>query len=557
MRTIRVALLLASSGFILPVEAASSQQPCSTQKANGDCTVTIDRRYPITPPIIQLKRGAKVSVVVLHPLDFEMLSLDPQSAQAVFGTDQLAGILNPALAAAKSLVLSTSVAGLKASRSPEDDPPTQHLAELGEELSSPIQRVKTVFDSGTAVYRQLQEIVSPLPRPELNGHPVRDSLVVSARTPDPWNAYREWREWLLCELEGRCSGVHDTALPSITNFLAAAAQLAADIAAFDANPPKPTSFFDTAAFNKKAKTVEDEIHALPPGSEQQVLLEKLKRIEDRESRLLLTLPEYDASLTAILKDLGADLVNIEQWPAPATEPTQVPLGELRDPRTFDGACLEKIAGCQVSFAVNEVNAIVTPPPSLLSPSAKKSIVTLTILYADPRFEVSSGAFFSSMGNRSFDNEMAVTVNPGAAPVLGNVTIKRKFNWPAVVPFAAGNWRIGSETLFGDRRVAFYASAGLGISVASGLTEFAAGPSVSYRAAMLSAFVHLGHDVHLTQGEFEGEIWCNQTVGDTVTPRCGNGLPQAPSTERFWRIVYAVGISVRAPSVFASGGAGGK
>ena len=53
---------------------------CSTEKVNGDCTLTIDRSYPVAMPTIQMRRGAKMTVVVTNPLGFETLSLDPQSA---------------------------------------------------------------------------------------------------------------------------------------------------------------------------------------------------------------------------------------------------------------------------------------------------------------------------------------------------------------------------------------------------------------------------------------------------------------------------------------------
>lgn len=125
--------------------------------------------------------------------------------------------------------------------------------------------------------------------------------------------------------------------------------------------------------------------------------------------------------------------------------------------------------------------------------------------------------------------------------------------PTVVPFAGLNWRIAPEATWPDgRRLGLYLSTAVGINTNNSLTEFAAGPSISYRAMMLSPLLHVGHDVRLTQGEFAGQVWCNQSGADGNTPKC-SGNPPSPSTERFWKASFALGLSVRTPSVFGSGG----
>ncbi|MGD0469249.1 MAG: hypothetical protein ABSA54_12805 [Terriglobales bacterium] len=58
---------------------AQAQKECSTEKVNSDCTITIDRTYPITPPTIQVHPGHMVVVVVKNPQVFESISLDPQT----------------------------------------------------------------------------------------------------------------------------------------------------------------------------------------------------------------------------------------------------------------------------------------------------------------------------------------------------------------------------------------------------------------------------------------------------------------------------------------------
>src|ERR1700731_2798160 len=76
---------------------------CSTQKVNGDCTINIDRNYPVTLPTIQMRSGKKVTIDVVNPLPFESLTLDPQSIQAVAGTDQIANFFSSVLPSIKGV----------------------------------------------------------------------------------------------------------------------------------------------------------------------------------------------------------------------------------------------------------------------------------------------------------------------------------------------------------------------------------------------------------------------------------------------------------------------
>ena len=40
----------------------SPTDECSTEKANGDCTITVDRSYPVVLPTIQMRAGMNVHV---------------------------------------------------------------------------------------------------------------------------------------------------------------------------------------------------------------------------------------------------------------------------------------------------------------------------------------------------------------------------------------------------------------------------------------------------------------------------------------------------------------
>jgi len=204
--------------------------------------------------------------------------------------------------------------------------------------------------------------------------------------------------------------------------------------------------------------------------------------------------------------------------------------------------------------VNTVNEVATFRASVPSPTQKKSIVTITVVYADPRFEVSAGAFFSTLPDRSFANQTTVTQNPPAVPTPGNVVITQTIQRPEIVPFVGANFRLGPEGLWPDgRRRAFYLTTAISLNPYNTTAEFGLGPSISWRSIMFSGLLHVGHDVRLTQGEFVGEIWCNQPAANGSIPKC-SGSPPIPSPEKYWKAGFAFGISVRVPTVFG-GGAG--
>ena len=563
-------LLLAASA---PRTALAAIQECSTERANADCQITIDRNYPVAMPTIQVRRGKKVTVVVANPLPFERLTLDPQSAQTVAGTDQIAGFLSSALPNLKALVGSveqkgyaeTRIAGFAPSDSPAVLKVQDDLASLRRTLTEASGKIRGFIDDATTVSLQLQEITSPLPRPaEPNsGTPERTAEVRNQHTPDPWANYEGWRKLLLCELAG---GYCEPSYTSFTDILSDAAALQSQLkpllhpapAEGKGDEPAASPILDSADFDLKAQAALADIGALPDG--QTAYLEELNRLTMWKSALMASVPYYYVAIPAIAKELGQYLVNISQARGDVPRSTPQVLGEIHYPAKGDpaqqGGCAETHLGCQVSFAVNAVNQVATFVASMPPAAQKKSIVTIAVLYADPRLEASAGVLFSMLPNSSFSNQTTVTQNPGASPTLGNVVIAQTVARPTVVPFVAANWRLLPEFAWPDRRRgAFYFTAAVGLNPNNTSAEFGLGASVSWRSVMFSPLVHWGRDNRLTQGEFVGEIWCNASGPNGAIPKC-SGSPPSPSTERFWKPSFALGISVRVPSVFGGSGSSG-
>jgi len=525
---------------------------CSTEKVNGDCTLTVDRAYPVAMPAIQMRRGAKMTVVVTNALGFETLSLDPQSAQAVAGTDQAAGFVTAAIPYAKGFVGAVRATAAPPAPPPPTGPeltPAERAAaeklkadmakvdadvqNLDAGLTAVSRKVASVLEKATTVYSQLQEIFSPIPRPE--GPRAKD---VPPATPIPRSNYPEWREFMLCELAKAKSDCPSG--PAFNNVLG------------DVSTPKPTlpvikenqltwtdkAFSESGDFDTLFEKTKADIKVLPE-ARQGEYTERLNSLKIRE----LTLSTYGYVLSSIAKDFSSYLVNINQ--VKGTAPADQNLGNIHDPKCQgQGGCSN--LGLQVSFAVNAVNEIFTS--SLSSSAAKKPVVTIRILYADPIFEISTGVFFSTLPNRSFANQTQVNQS-ASGPTAGNVVIAQTIVRPTILPFVGANWRLGRDFLWPDsRRAAAYLTAAIALNPYNTTAEFAFGPTISWRSLMFSGLFHLGHDVQLTQGEYVGEIWCDQTAASGSIAKC-SGSPPSPSTRKYWTGAFAFGIGVRVPSVF--------
>ena len=540
---------------------AFSQGPeCSTEVVNPSCTVTIDRSYPVALPTIQLRPAATVTVIVRNGLPFESLSLDLQSSQAVAGTDQTAGFANAALPYLKGLLAqqqTTATPLTKASATPPTNPLADEIRQDQAAIPGNYDQVQNYFTAATTVYSQLNEVLGPLPPqvlPQGSRLSVSPVQTMAPNTPRPWVAveFPKWTAWLLCEIGGGqpCSSSEmPPEKPSVQGLIETGTLLAAQFG------PCPSDTDKKSTSPILACRVAFYPDAVKKGgfspADQESLLGQVAQL----SLEVAALNADAVAVTAINKDLGTYFANISQA---VVHCDCNPLGIIQDPRDENSKPprnlgLKKFLGRQVTYAVDSINEISNPAASVQTAAQKKAVVNITVVFGDPIFEVSSGALFSTLANRSFANQTDVTQNPGASPTPGNVVISQTIARPTVVLFAAGNWRLGHDFLLHDRRAAFYFTVPVvGVNVNNNAAEFGVGPSFSWRSIMFSAFYDWGHDTRLTQGEFVGEVWCNQSTATSTIPKC-SGMPPSPSTEKYWRGAVAFGVSVRIPTVFGAGG----
>jgi hypothetical protein len=76
---------------------------------------------------------------------------------------------------------------------------------------------------------------------------------------------------------------------------------------------------------------------------------------------------------------------------------------------------------------------------------------------------------------------------------------------------------------------------VGVNPNTKTADFAVGPSISFRALMISALAHWGHENRLSDGFTNGE-----NLGATFT----GTVP----TDTHWTTAFALGFSVRVPAL---------
>ena len=574
---------------------------CSTEKINHeDCIVVIDRRYPVTWPTIQMKPGRHVRVVVDHPLEFETLSLDETGFSLLPGTDQLASLVPNVIPQLKGLG-GTSVSIPQeelAVPPPRPGPLTSEAQKAADQERDLMELIHTqtevmrsllksankaipdensdLFQNARAIYEQLNQAMSPLPKPGSREHEPYNPPPHAQKTPNPWTAYTSWRIYLLCELAGGSADKRSCRkteqdkeqdkdkYPPFTDVLGAISGLQYQL---PSNPPAsqpPNSLFDQATFDALAKTIISEIPKLTVETDRSLVVKQLNGLQQKETELLARLSVLSSTLASVQKDFLLYYQNIliatDAVPSIRSGnhgPFSL-LGIIYDPADPHGGLASPYSsflGRQVVYAVNAVNNVATFEASILTASTKTALSTVTVLYANPRFETSAGAMVSFVHNRSFTSQTISNASAGSPYANGDIVITQTKTDPELIPFVAGHWRLGNEfTMPGHRRGALYGTIWGGLNPYSSVPEFGAGPTLSWRSFMVSFLYNRAHQTSLIAGEYQNEIVCGPAPAgaSTPSPAC-SGTPPAPVTRTTALNAFSIGVSVRIPTSFATGG----
>ncbi len=578
---------------------------CSTEKVNGNCFVNIDRRYPISMPTYQMRPGTHIAVYVFHPFPFESLTLDAGAALAYEGSDQAAGFLNALIPTlGKGVTLGTAEPMVSANKTEPFVLTTRTLdirlenaapgpEELAKEILGQITELDRLLDQALdpvtqyiartkIIYAQVREIELAAPRPtDRSNQTFRAAGVPAPGTPDPWAHYPEWRAYmrdrltkqgsetttLLARLPESCQGPGPAPAgpwaPAVRPCSAAAAggtPPPTGTTVVSSNPLRIPAGYDNLYVQMQAKFATLNLNEPDPDTYQKILTLKSEldarhqRVSDALTYAVDLLPTL---ITKISTDMQTTFANIVLTQDATDDPYFVgvipPPGSLiyrKDENTL--LTPNKYLGPQITFTLNAQNEIANSLFTLPSATQKQAVASITALYAAPRFEVSAGAFFSWLPNPTFANKTDVVVTNGIpTPVDVKIDMTKTIG-PLIIPFTAANYRISPEyNWIGGRRSAFYATLGLGLNPYNSQVEYVGGLSFSWRYLMFSPLYHVGHGIHLTQGEQVGQVWCQYGAAAGSTPPPCGGSPPAPSTTNFWRGAFALGISVRVPTTYSA------
>jgi hypothetical protein len=254
------------------------------------------------------------------------------------------------------------------------------------------------------------------------------------------------------------------------------------------------------------------------------------------------------NLITPLGTVAMNLLAIRSNPQPSNDAlgTIVDPGRIKDVSSSSNSCnashskspgntvYGELLQRQVSCAVNVVNLVADSNAVIPTSQLKKTVVVITVNYADSRIETSAGILVSALPSRSFAASSTYT---GTPPTVSSITVQETDTRPLIVPYAAVQVRLGSDWLwkFDKRRGAIYATGLVGVNPNTTTADFGAGISVAWRSLVLSPVAHFAHDVGLTGGFTD-----NEQLGTSFT----GTLP----TKQFWTTSFGIGIGIRVPLI---------
>jgi len=502
--------LAASLLFASMTARCQNDNPCSTEKVNHDCTLTIDRVNLLQPPTLQMYPRAVVTVKIKNALPFEQVSLDWQSSTGSSTPDQASAILNALSSSLQKVVAAVT--------QPAPPPPPQPAPAPLSQVSPqppPDLCMNAGADTAEACARQMMGDAK-LAIVDIGTIVNDDTLVYDPATkkpvPQSVAEFDNTRTRILCRVLGA--------------DLRNAMKLDGKTQIVCASEPTTSPFHDLVAEQQSLTAlVNDPNHPITQGA-------------------IPALTTYTNNLIAALEGIAQDLLQLT-----SAQLSDGVLGTIVDPvrgknpetRSCNSALSARpnaqvygpLVQRQVSCAVNVFNLVANSIASVPNSQVKRTLVTITVNYADTRIETSAGVMISALPSRSF---AASAVYSGTPPTVSNVVVQESDTRPLIVPYAAVHVRLGSGWLWPDhRRGAVYATVLAGVNPNTTTADFGAGLSIAWRTLTLSPVAHFAHDVRLTGGFTNGE-----SLGASFT----GTLP----TQQFWTTSFGLGIGIRVPLI---------
>jgi hypothetical protein len=474
---------------------------CSLAKTNTDCKLIVDRQNPVAAPTIQMYSNQTLFVIVRNPNPFERYFLDYQTGQAALTPDVASSIVQGLLPSLQKVGEFHGFDFIVAAKTPADKCAVDEITDTD------------IPDAGT---------VSGLIQP------VGDCIAQIALRAI--SIYQELEAYVAPDAAVPTGGLGPTKTlnqisSDISPVIAAEVAVSARISAISGDQGLKT----TADLDDRAK----DARAILELIDLQKLADALATDLIGYSSRIKDLADYTNGYRDQFRDCSYLMDD------PAVPPRKCIWIKSRkdDDQIYQGMTTRTI-----TYSLNLLNLVGNPQEAVPDPSKKKTLATVTINFAETaprttgavhsalRWEASAGVFFSTLAIRSF----------AVAPVftkasITDKTVSQNILHPTAVPFAAANYRLTND-LPGTRwKSNIYWTGAVGINPNTVSADFATGLSYSWRALMVSALAHFGHDTRLTQG---------LKVGESLGAGFNGSLP----TQTYWTTSFAIGLSVRVPSL---------
>jgi hypothetical protein len=473
---------------------------CSLAKTNTDCKLIIDRQNPVAAPTIQMYSNQTLFVIVRNPNPFERYFLDYQTGQAALTPDVASSIVQGLLPSLQKVGEIRGFDFIAEAKTTTDKCAVSQITDTAIPTAGTVsQLIQPVGDciaqialKAISIYQQLEPYVAPDARVPTSG-------VATTKTLDEINA-------------------------DITPLIRSEIAVSARISSISGDPGlKTTTDLDKRAADGRATLELTDLQKLADALATD-LIGYSSRIKDLDA--------YDNGYRDQFRDCS---YLMDDAAVPPHHCIWIKSGQ------DDDKIYQKMTTRTITYALNMLNLVSNPQEAVPDPTKKKLLATITINFAETapktrgaahsslRWEASAGVFFSTLPIRSFS----------VAPVFTNAVITNKIIaqnvlHPTAVPFAAANYRLTND-LPGRWKSNFYWTGAIGINPNTVSADFATGLSYSWRALMVSALAHFGHDTQLTQG---------LTVGESLGASFNGNLP----TQTHWTTSFAIGLSVRIPAL---------
>jgi hypothetical protein len=455
---------------------------CTSATLNKNCVIAIDREAPVSPLPVRITPESKVTLqVTKRPLEqivFDVTLADtlaPDPLSAIF-----AAFLKPitAFVTTQKLRLLLSVP-----RDPQADDFIKNKLEPIARAQELVQRQLATFDE------KLTTLASQL-------------KTFQRTRAGFWTieSFKTFQREFVCKVLG--SGIQNDKEETGQSAVCPAGEGISGAA---------LPLGEVAALHELITAVLKEFAALPPDVRKEVSA-AMNAIVSDQSQIRVNVKTLQAKQTALF-DAASFVRSID-----ASKMT------LRDERVIGGFPQNTTRTATVKITAQDLVSKTTT-----------TLGTVVIVWGGTRWEVSGGALFSALHNRTFQNSPIIENGIPKVDSSGKTTtrITETQTRPTVVPVAVMHYRFGETVLPGQsQRIALLWALGIGINPNSGSADFATGPTFSYRGLMISPVLHYVRDLRLTNGLYSG-----LELGSAPPPL---------GTERHWVGKFALAVSYRVP-----------